>query len=129
GALAVGTRAVRLAWETSAGASAWLNPTRTYRRTDPVQLYFEVSGLDRGEEYEVRLELRRPRGGSIFRRLFGGGAALRMEFDQVHPGGVDRVSRELDSGRLSSGDYSLEVRVKSDDRSEEHTSELQSREN
>jgi GWxTD domain-containing protein len=113
--LAVGARAVRLAWETPAGDSAWLNPTRTYRRTDPVLLYFEVSGLEQGEEYEVRLELRRPRGGSIFRRLFGGGVALRMEFDQVHPGGIDRVSRELDIGRLSSGDYSLEVRVKSDD--------------
>lgn len=112
--LAVGTRAVHLAWQPSSSDSAWLNPTGTYRRTDPVQLYFEVTGLEQGEEYEVRLELRRPRGGSIFRRLFGGGAALQLEFDQVHPGGIDRVSRVLDIGRLGAGDYSLEVRVRSD---------------
>jgi hypothetical protein len=79
-------------------------------------LYFEVTGLKPAESYQVVLEVRRARGGSIFRRIFGGGgSAIKATFEQVHPGGIDRLVRELDFSRLSEGDYVLEVTVRTAD--------------
>jgi GWxTD domain-containing protein len=114
--LALGTRSVFLPWPLSSGDTAWVNPTGIFRRDEPAQLYFEVTGLKPSESYEILLEVRRPRGGSILRRVFGGGGtAIKASFDQVHPGGVDRVVRELDFDRLSEGDYVLEVTVRTTD--------------
>ena len=111
--LALGARSVLLPWVLTDGDTAWVNPTGVFHRDEPAQLYFEVTGLKPAESYQIMLEVRRPRGGSIFRRIFGGGgAAIKSTFDQVHPGGIDRVSRELSFDRLSEGDYWLEVTVR-----------------
>lgn len=113
--LALGLRSVRLPWLVASGDTAWINPTGSYRRDEAALLYYEVTGMAPSESYQVTLEVRRPRGGSIFRRIFGGGGvALRIRSDQVYPGGIDRVSRELDLSRLSPGDYRLEVIVRND---------------
>jgi GWxTD domain-containing protein len=117
--LALGVRSVVLPWEVSSGDTAWVNPTGTFRREEPAQLYFEVTGLRPSEPYQVVLEVRRPRGGSIFRRIFGGGgSALKLTFDQVHPGGIDRVLREIAFDRLSEGNYVLEVTVRTREKRE-----------
>jgi hypothetical protein len=111
--LALGVRSVFLPWILPSGDTAWVNPTGAFRREEPAQLYFEVTGLRPQEPYQIVLEVRRPRGGSIFRRIFGGGgSAMRLTFDQVHPGGIDRVSRELAFDRLAAGNYTLEVKVR-----------------
>lgn len=111
--LALGAKSVFLPWPLPGGDTAWVNPTGVFRRDEPAQLYFEVTGLKPAEPYQIAMEVRRPRGGSIFRRLLGGGgSALKLSFDQVHPGGIDRVVRELDFNRMSEGDYVLEVTVR-----------------
>jgi hypothetical protein len=111
--LALGTRSVVLPWQLPSGDTAWVNPTGIFRRDEPAQLYFEVTGFRPAESYEITMEVRRPRGGSILRRIFGGGGtAIKATFQQVHPGGVDRLVRQLDLTRVSEGDYVLEVTVR-----------------
>ena len=58
----------------------WLR--KTFKHSDEMQLYYEVSGLESGTPYEVRLAVRRQGGGGgLFRKIFGGGgAALSLKF-------------------------------------------------
>lgn len=113
--IALGARSVYLPWPVPGGDSAWVNPLSRYDRDEPALLYFEVTGLPPGEEYEIELSIRREGGGSIFRRLFGGGTALKLEFPRTHPGGVDRISRELSLERVSPGEYEIVVKVRTQD--------------
>lgn len=110
--LALGARSVNLPWEITSRDTAWINPTRTFRQDEPAQLYFEVTGLPPDAPYRIELEVRRARGGSIFRRIFGGGgSALELGVDRVHPGGIDRIFREIAIDRLDAGEYRFRVRV------------------
>ena len=68
-----------------------LNPLASFRRSEPMQLTFEVSGVLAGSAYRTEVRIVRP-GGSALSRLFGGGAALRVAADGVHPGGLLAVS-------------------------------------
>ncbi|HPF62004.1 MAG: GWxTD domain-containing protein [Gemmatimonadetes bacterium] len=112
--IAMGVRSVPLPWVTATGDTAWINPLSRYRRAEPLHLYFEVTGLPPGAPYRTRLTVRKP-GGGIFRKLFGGGKALELTFEQVHPGGVDRILREVSLERVSPGEYRLEVTVSTED--------------
>lgn len=112
--IAMGIRSVPLPWVTASGDTAWINPLSSYRRAEPLHLYFEVTGLPPGTPYRTRLAVRKP-GGGIFRKIFGGGTALELTFEQDHPGGVDRILREVSLERVSPGDYRLEVTVSTDD--------------
>lgn len=112
--LALGARSVFLPWQVPGGDTAWVNPLSRFARSEAAQLYFEVTGLPPGERYTVELTLRREGGGSIFRRIFGGGAALKFEVVREHPGGVDRITRELSLARVDPGRYVLEVKVRTD---------------
>ncbi|MES2304030.1 MAG: GWxTD domain-containing protein [Gemmatimonadota bacterium] len=111
--LALGSKAVNLPWRTVRGDTAWVNPLRTFKRTDPLQLYFEVSGLAPSSPYRVEMVVTRPKGGSVFSKLFGGGgAAIKLAFDgRQGPGGVDAVQREVSLEKLKPGSYSLDVTV------------------
>jgi GWxTD domain-containing protein len=112
--IAMGVRSVPLPWVTVSGDTAWLNPLSSYRRGEPMHLYFEVTGLSPGTPYRTRLAVQKP-GGGLFRKLFGGGTALELTFEQAHPGGVDRVLREVSLERVSPGAYRLEVTVSTED--------------
>lgn len=113
--LALGARSVFLPWEVPGGDTAWVNPLSRFDRQEPAQLYFEVTGLPPGEQYTVEMTVRREGGGSIFRRIFGGGEALKIEVVREHPGGIDRINRELSLERISAGKYILEVKVRTAD--------------
>jgi GWxTD domain-containing protein len=113
--LALGARSVYLPWLVPGGDTAWVNPLARYDRREPAQLYFEVTGLPPGTRYSLELTLRREGGGSILRRIFGGGSALKLESEDVHPGGIDRVSRELSFDQVSPGRYVIEVKVRTED--------------
>lgn len=110
--LAVGTRAVALAWRTGPADTAWINPLRTYRRSEPARLHFEVTGLPKGAKYRTEVAVVRPKGGGLIKSLFGGGGtAMRFTFEGVHPGGIEAVHRELSLERVEPGNYVLEVTV------------------
>lgn len=111
--IAMGVRSVPLRWSPTTRDTAWFNPVGTYGRTEPVQVYFEVTGLPAGAPYYIRLRVLKS-GGGLFRKIFGGGTALALEFPMVHPGGVDRISREVSLAELSEGEYHLEIQIETD---------------
>ncbi|MBL0180214.1 MAG: GWxTD domain-containing protein [Gemmatimonadetes bacterium] len=108
--LVVGTRSVRLFWVPSTGDTTWLNPLARFRRSEPMQLSFEVSGLLAGSAYRTEVRIVRP-GGSALSRLFRGGSALRVAANGVHPGGLLVVHRELALDQVGPGTYLVEVTV------------------
>lgn len=115
--LALGTRAVRLPWQTATGDTAWIHPGRTFTTREPLELYFEVLGLASGADYRVDIAVIRVSGrdalSAAAERVLaqGGNADLTLGFDQRHPGRVAGVSREISLARLRPGEYVLEVRV------------------
>jgi GWxTD domain-containing protein len=111
--LALGTKSVNLPWRTARGDTAWVNPLRSFRRKEPLELYFEVSGLAPGTAYQVEMVVARPKGGSVFSKLVGGGgAAIKLAFDERQgPSGVDAVRREISLDKLSASTYRLDVTV------------------
>lgn len=112
--LALGTPSVPLAWQPVAAAdSVWLNPTGTFHRTDPLEVYLEVGGVTPRTPYRLELTVRRPGGRSFFQRLFGGGgAAIKFTVEAEHPGGVAGIHRQFRLDRLDPGVYQLDVRLR-----------------
>lgn len=114
--LAVGTRAVHLPWRTVGNDTAWANPLGMFRREQGLELYYELAGLDAGTAYRTDIAIRRPSGGSVLRRVLGGGgAAIKFGFDGIHPGGLEAVRREVSLNELKPGSYTLEVVVSTRD--------------
>lgn len=113
--LAVGTRRVALSWAPTDRDTIWVNPLRRFTRQDRMELHYEVTGLAAGASYRTEVTIRKEGGGSIFSRLFGGGAALRLRSTDVHPGGIARIHRELDLAGLDPGRYTLQVQVRGAD--------------
>lgn len=113
--IAIGTRSIDLSWQVPGGDTAWVSPLARFHRSEPLQLYFEVTGLAPGESYDMEMTVRRAGGGSIFRRIFGGGTAIRIESEEHHPGGIQRFARQLSLERVSPGNYEVQVRVRTAD--------------
>jgi len=115
----VGSRSVRLFWIAEDGDTTWLNPLARFRRTEPIEVTLEISGLPPGTPYRTELRIVRPGGGNAVTRLFRGSAALRVAFDGVHPGGIETVRREVSLGEVGPGSYLLEVTVSTADGAKE----------
>ncbi len=113
--LAIGVRSVNLPWVVPGGDTAWVSPLARFHQGEPLKLYFEVTGLTPGQPYDLELSVRRAGGGSILRRIFGGGTAIKLESEQRHPGGIERIARELSLERVSPGNYELQVQVRTAD--------------
>lgn len=108
--IAMGARSLPLHWSPAPGDTAWFRPLPRFTRTEPMQLYFELSGLAEGSPYRLRIRVVRE-GGGVWRRLFGGGKELTVESEAIHSGGIERISRGLSLDELPAGDYRLEIRV------------------
>ncbi len=112
----LGSRDVPLFWITADGDTTWVNPVEVFRSSEPMQLYFEVSGIARDSSYRVEMTVSRPGSHSFLHRLSGifgsSGAALRLAFTQP-PSRADftTVHRELVLQKLSPGRYVLDVTV------------------
>jgi GWxTD domain-containing protein len=115
--LVLGSRNTNLAWRRAEGDTVLFNPLRTFKRTDEMQLYYEVGGLRPGRPYEVRLAVKKEGGGGgLFRKIFGGGgAAITLEFDAQATSALESAHRGLQLDRLKPGNYVLEVTVTDED--------------
>jgi GWxTD domain-containing protein len=110
--LVLGSRSANLAWRRQPDDTVLLNPLRTYRRSEEMELYYEIDGL-RPTPYTVELTVKKKgSGGGLFKKIFGGGgAAIRLKFQEQAT--TPRVSshRSLQLGRLKPGNYVLELLV------------------
>ncbi|KPK02188.1 MAG: hypothetical protein AMS20_12410 [Gemmatimonas sp. SG8_28] len=109
------------------GGSRWIagddTVSVTARRRFPapsrLQVYYEVHGLNPGDGYRSRLEVRKRGGGSVFgffKRLFGGGGApIALAFDGVASGPTTRILQTVDLEDLAAGSYRLRISVESPD--------------
>jgi hypothetical protein len=113
--LALGARSIALSWIAGAGDTVWVNPREQFRSSEPMQLYFEVSGAPRDTAYRVELAVKRPGGESLMHRIFGlfggGGGTTRVTFAERSRDGRGFIHREISLEKLKPGQYILEVTV------------------
>jgi GWxTD domain-containing protein len=110
--LVLGSRSTNLTWRRTPNDTVLFNPLRTYRRSDEMELYYEIEGL-RPTPYTVELSVKKKgSSGGLFRKIFGGGgAAIRLKFQEQAT--TPRVSthRRLQLNRLKPGQYVMELAV------------------
>ena len=125
--LVLGSRSANLTWRRTPDDTVIFNPLRTYKRSEEMELYYEIEGL-RPAPYTVELEVRKKgSGGGIFKKIFGGGgAAIRLKFDQQATSSSVSTHRSLKLDRLKPGNYVLAVMVvDSDGRRDQRFREFQ----
>ena len=111
--LVLGSRGTNLYWRRTDKDTVMFNPLRVFKRSEEMELYYELEGLSSGTPYTVRISVRkRGGGGGIFRKIFGGGgAAISLKFDEQATFPVASSTRALDLKQLKPGHYTLEVIV------------------
>jgi hypothetical protein len=110
--LVLGTRSANLVWRRTDEDTVVFNPLRTYKRSDEMELYYEIEGL-KPSPYTVELNVRKKgSGGGFFKKIFGGGgAALRLKFDEQATTPTVNTHRRLKLDRLKPGNYVLDLVV------------------
>ena len=111
--LVLGSRSTNLVWRRADQDTILFNPLHTFKRSDEMQLYYEVEGLRPGRPYEVRLAVKKQGGGGgLFRKIFGGGgAALSLKYEGQATAALEPAHRGLKLDRLKPGNYVLEMTV------------------
>jgi len=125
--LVLGSRSANLAWRRTPDDTVLFNPLRTYSRSDQMELYYEIEGL-KPTPYTVELSVRKKgSSGGIFRKIFGGGgAAIRLKFQEQATSGRVNTHRSLQLSRLKPGNYVLDLAVvDADGRRDRRTQEFQ----
>ena len=120
--LVIGRPGAGASW-VSGGDTVSVTARRRLSAATPLQVYYEVHGLDPGSAYHTRLEVRKPGGGSVFGwlgRLFGGGGPpVALSFEGVATGPTTRVLQTVDITDLKPGRYRLRILVRTDGRDEQ----------
>ncbi|HEU5303786.1 MAG TPA: hypothetical protein VFU40_04000, partial [Gemmatimonadales bacterium] len=125
--LVLGSRTANLAWRRTPRDTVIFNPLRTYKRDEEMELYYEIEGL-RPAPYTVELEVRKKgSNGGLFKKIFGGGgAAIRLKFDQQATTSTVSTHRSLKLDRLKPGQYVLALMVvDADGRRDQRSREFQ----
>jgi GWxTD domain-containing protein len=110
--LVLGSRTTNLAWRRTPDDTVLFNPLKTYRRGDEMELYYEIEGL-RPTPYTVELAVKKKgSSGGLFRKIFGGGgAAIRLKFQEQATTPTVTTHRSLKLDRLKPGNYVLDLLV------------------
>jgi len=110
--LVLGNRSTNLTWPRAPDDTVLFNPLRIYRRSDEMELYYEIEGL-KPSPYTVELTVKKKgSGGGIFKKIFGGGgAAIRLKFEEQATSPQVSTHRRLQLGRLKPGNYVLDLLV------------------
>jgi len=110
--LVLGSRTANLGWRRTPDDTVLFNPLRTYKRGEEMELYYEIEGL-RPAPYTVELAVKkRGSGGGIFKKIFGGGgAAIKLKFEQQATTNAVTTHRSLKLDRLKPGRYVLQLLV------------------
>ena len=114
--VSVGTRSVRIAWPAPGADTAWANPLHRFTTAEPMELYFEVHGLEAGTRFTTAIAVDRASEVPAFTTSCTvSGTMLTVEFAGEHPGGTHRVTRAVSLERLRPDDYVLAITVTSED--------------
>jgi GWxTD domain-containing protein len=110
--LVLGNRSANLAWRRAPNDTVLFNPLRRFRRGDQMELYYEIDGL-KPTPYTVELSVKKKgSSGGLFRKIFGGGgAAIRLKFQEQATTSRVSTHRSLQLSRLKPGDYVLDLLV------------------
>ena len=115
--IVMGARSVPLWWLTASGDTAWVNPVASFHNAEPVNVYYEIGGLERDSTYKVDLVVKPAGGVSFFKRLFGlfggGGVPLRVQTTVRATASWHAVQREIGIEKLKPASYVLEVTISS----------------
>ena len=111
--LVLGSRSTNLFWRRTGSDTVTFNPLRSFKRSQEMDLYYEVEGLTAGTPYTVRVVVRKQGGGGgLFKKLFGGGsAAISLKFQEQGAFPVGSSHRSLKLQTLKPGNYTLELTV------------------
>ncbi len=118
--LVLGARSVRVVWQPRSRDSVWVNPLQRFSAREPMQLYYEVSGIPAGTDYATTLSVFRVSADTAVSTSApdvvarGGSPALSISYEQRHPGGAAGIHRELALERLKPGEYVLQISVTRD---------------
>jgi len=115
--LVLGRRGANVRWRPSATDTVFMNPVGTFRRSETLELYYEVIGALAGERHNTELTVRKGGGRGLdyqLGRSGAGGSKLSIKFEETAPpGGRWHIQRSVSLDRLNPGDYTLEVSVTS----------------
>ncbi len=106
--LVLGRRANNLGWIAAPEDTVYFNPLESFRRTEDMQLYYEVYGAVPGTILKTDVVVKKGGSGGLFGK---GGSAISLKFEETASGDVTRVNRTLDLSRLKAGSYTIGVRV------------------
>lgn len=113
--LVLGARNARVTWRPAPADTVFFNPVGSFRRGEPLELYYELDGLPAGAETRTVLTVRKGAGGKGFLGIFGGSEQLSLRFTEEAPGGRWRIPRAIAIEKLKPGDYQLELAVTAPD--------------
>ncbi|MES1259216.1 MAG: hypothetical protein ABUL71_01380, partial [Gemmatimonadota bacterium] len=113
--IAIGSRSVPLWWQTSAGDTVWVDPIASFHPDEPIQVYYEKSGMVRDSSYKVEIVIKRAGGTSFFKKLLhvfgGGGAEVSATTNERATASQESVHREFSLEKLKPASYVLEVTI------------------
>jgi hypothetical protein len=114
--IALGRRSVPIAWRLASGDSAWIDPSLTFPRDEPMELTVQAGGLPPERDVPVELAfVRMPDSATALRAertgTVGGGSSIRVDLADHHTRGVATIRRSISLGALKSGWYVVQVRV------------------
>jgi GWxTD domain-containing protein len=109
--IVLGSHDANLVWRPTPADTIWFNPIGTWRRSRPMELYYEIYGQPAGAALKTELVVTKQGNGGLL-GLFGGRrAAIRLGFEDRAEGPATRFKRTVSLDKLSAGNYWLEVTV------------------
>jgi GWxTD domain-containing protein len=109
--LVLGTSLARVFWRPAEQDTVYFNPVGSFKRTVPMDLYYEIYGLSAGAGYKTEVMVAKQGNGGILGVFSGKKPAIRLSFDDQSTGLISRVHRQVGLEKLSSGDYWMEIVV------------------
>jgi hypothetical protein len=103
-----------LAWRPTPSDTVPLNPVRRFWSGETMDVYYEVAGMLRGEQYRTEIALNRASPDQVDALAPGRllrDAVLTLRFDEESGGPMVRAQRTLELKKLKPGDYTLSVLV------------------
>jgi tetratricopeptide (TPR) repeat protein len=112
--LVIGNRNHHLMWRPTPTDTVYLNPLGTFRRSETLELYYELIGADPFETHTTTLVVRKGSGigeNYMMGLTAAGSAQITLKFEDQAPRGRWTAQRSVSLEKLKPGTYTLEITV------------------